>query len=419
MLSRRDFIRGSFASGVALVTIGGGVNSLLKGSVAFAQENPGEVVPNNGKILVLVQLAGGNDGDRTLVPHGSSAYYSARSATAIAAEDVLSLNSDVGLHPNLTGLKGLWDEGKMAVVQGVGYPDQNFSHFKSMAIWQYADPALVERDGWLGKTLEQLESEEHDPFLGFRVGNSPPPELRTPNIPIPAVRNPADYGFKVAGHAVTPDEARSATLLKLYEEYPSTAPYGVLLETTADSAVSSSQLLAEAGEIYVPAAEYPATPFASGLSLLAQVIVGDLGMRVGHTTLGGFDTHVNEVGAHDNLMTTLDGGITAFYQDLAAHGRADDVIVVTWSEFGRRWQENANQATDHGSANMLFAVGSGIQGGLYGEPPSHTQLIDRGNLEFTTDFRSVYSTIIDRWFGVPSEALLGQQWANLDFIPAA
>ncbi len=133
----------------------------------------------------------------------------------------------------------------------------------------------------------------------------------------------------------------------------------------------------------------------------------------------GFDTHVNEVGAHDNLMTTLDGGITAFYQDLAAHGRADDVIVVTWSEFGRRWQENANQATDHGSANMLFAVGNDIQGGLYGEQPSHTQLIQRGNLEFTTDFRSIYSTIIDRWFGVPSEALLGQQWANLDFIPAA
>ena len=132
MLSRRDFIKGSFASGVALVTIGGGVNSLLKDSVAFAQENPGEVVPNNGKILILVQLAGGNDGDRTLIPYGSSAYYSARSATAIAAEDVLSLNSDVGLHPNLTGIKGLWDEGKMAVVQGVGYPDQNFSHFKSM-----------------------------------------------------------------------------------------------------------------------------------------------------------------------------------------------------------------------------------------------------------------------------------------------
>ena len=416
MLSRRDFIKGS----VALVTIGGGVNSLLKGSVAFAQQHPDAVLaPANGKTLILVQLAGGNDGDRTLIPYGSSAYYDARDATAIAPEDALPLSDGIGLHPNLGGMKGLWDEGKLAVVQGIGYPNQNYSHFKSMAIWQYADPELLERDGWLGKTLEQLESEEHDPFLGFRIGNSTPAELRTPNIAIPAVSNADDYGFKVAGEAVTAEEARSATLLQLYEEYPADAPYGVLLETTADSAVSSSQLLAEAGETYTPAVEYPETPFAGGLSLLAQAIVGDLGMRVGHTTLGGFDTHTNEVNQHDGLMTTLDEGLTAFYRDLDAHGLADDVIVATWSEFGRRWEENANQATDHGSSSMLFALGNGVQGGLYGEQPSHTQLIDRGNLEFTTDFRSVYATLIDRWFGVPSAELLGEQWPNLGFLPAA
>jgi uncharacterized protein (DUF1501 family) len=413
MLSRRDFVRG----GVALVSIGTTAQSLLKGAVAFAAQNSADVAdPNNKKILVLVQLAGGNDGLNTLVPSADPAYRSSRTTLAVPEADVLPLAEGFGLHPSLVGMKGLWDSGKLAVVRGVGYPGQNYSHFKSMAIWQAGDPRLELQNGWLGRTLEQMESEEHDPFLGFKVGSSTPAELRTPNVAVVSIRNPEDYGVKVGGQRSDPTHARTATMLKLYEQYPSSSPYGVLLETTAETAISSSLMFQEAAKVYSPAVEYPDSSFGSGLSVLAEAIVGDLGMRVGHITLGGFDTHNNQLAEHTALMETLDAGLTAFYQDLAAHGKADDVLVLTWSEFGRRVQQNANGGTDHGAGSVLFALGNGVQPGLYGDAPDLGALVDNGNVPYTTDFRRVYATVIERWLGVPHAELLGQQWEQLGFL---
>ena len=174
----------------------------------------------------------------------------------------------------------------------------------------------------------------------------------------------------------------------------------------------------QASALYAPAVPYPESPFGSGLSVLAEAIVGDLGVRVGHITLGGFDTHNNQLAEHTALMQTLDAGLTAFYQDLAAHGKADDVLVLTWSEFGRRVEQNANGGTDHGAGSVMFALGNGVQRGLYGDAPDLAALVDNGNVPYTTDFRRVYATVIDRWLGVPHEALLGQRWDQLGFLPA-
>jgi len=417
MFSRRDFVKGS----VALVTIGTSAHSLLKGTIAFAAQNPQYVEQaSNGKILILDQLAGGNDGLNTVIPVGDSTYHSVRKAIGIPDEQALPLGSGFGLAPQLTGLKGLWDNGKLAIVRGVGYPNQNYSHFRSAAIWQAGDPDLKEHDGWLGRTLDQLESQQHDPFLGFNIGGSTPPELQGEKVSIPSVADPAQYGFQVGGKIVHDDtDPRTATLMKLYEQYPSSSPYGVLLETTAESAVSSAKQLASVAVQYRPAVTYPQTSFGAGLSVLAEAVVGNLGMRVGHITLGGFDTHSKETADHTALMTELDAGLTAFYQDLSAQGKADDVLVLTWSEFGRRVQENANGGTDHGSASVMFALGSGVKQGFYGDQPSLSQLVDNGNLAFTTDFRSVYATVIDKWLGIPSAPLLGKQWPDLGFIGAA
>ena len=413
MLSRRDFVKG----GVALVSIGTSAQSLLKGSIAFAAQNGAYVAdPNNKKILILVQCAGGNDGLNTLVPYADATYRSNRPTLGIPEADVLKLEQGFGLHPALTGLKGFWDSGKLAVVRGVGYPEQNYSHFKSMAIWQSGDPKMQLDNGWLGRTLEKLESQEHDPFLGFNIGSSTPDEMRTPAFSVPSVRSPADYGVKVGGKLADTSHARTATMLKLYDQYPSSSPYGVLLETTVETAISSSKMLQEVAKTYTPAVEYPDSSFGSGLSVLAEAIVGDLGMRVGHITLGGFDTHNNELDAHSGLMETLDAGLTAFYQDLQAHGKADDVLVITWSEFGRRVQQNANGGTDHGAGSVLFALGNGVTRGLYGDPSNLAALVDNGNVPYTTDFRRVYATIIDRWLGVPSEELLGARWDPLGFV---
>jgi uncharacterized protein (DUF1501 family) len=416
MLSRRDFVKG----GVALVSIGATANSLLKGAVAFAAQNPAYTRRAAGeKILILVQLAGGNDGLRTVVPVGDPALKTVRPTLSYTPEQVIDIGEGFGLHPQLQGLGGLWGEGKLAVVRGVGYPEQNYSHFRSMAIWEAGDPQLKLDNGWLGRTLDAMESERHDPFFGFNVGGSTPPELRAAKISIPSVQNVEDYGFRVKGAAAPATEARTATLMKLYEQYPANSRYGVLLETTVETAAESSKALATVHAAYKPAVEYPETSFGQGLKLLSETITGGLGIRVGHITLGGFDTHNNEVEDHDALMATLDEGLTAFYRDLAAQGRADDVMVLTWSEFGRRVQENANQSTDHGSASVLFALGNGVKGGFYGDQPSLTRLIDNGNLSFTTDFRRVYATVIEDWMGTPSEPLMGQQWDKLGFVKAA
>ncbi len=416
MFSRRDFVKG----GVALVTIGATSNSVLKGSVAFAAQNPMYVNPAfKDKILIMVQLAGGNDGLATLIPYTDPAYATVRKNLAPALETVLPLQDGFGLSPELVGIKGLWDSGKVAMIRGVGYPEQNYSHFKSMAIWEAGDPQLKLNDGWLGRSLSALESEAHDPFFGFNVGGSTPPELRGDSIPIPSVQNVEDYAFKVKGGAAPANDQRTATLMKLYEQYPSNSRYGVLLETTVDTAATSSKALAEVHAKYVSAVQYPDTGFGSGLQLLAETITGGLGIKVGHLTLGGFDTHTNQKEDHAALMTTLDEGLTAFYNDLAAHGKADDVLVLTWSEFGRRVQTNASDSTDHGSASVMFALGNGVQRGLYGDAPSLTQLVDNGNLSFTTDFRSVYATVMERWLGTPSEPLLGKAWPQVPFLKAA
>ena len=415
MVSRRDFVKG----GVSLVSIGTTAQSFLKGAVAFAAENRGYVIdPNNKKTLILVQLAGGNDGLNTCIPITDPTYRSMRSTLAIPEAAILPLEQGFGLHPGLVGMKGLWDLGKLAVVRGVGYPEQSYSHFKSMAIWQAGDPKMALDNGWLGRTLEKLESEQHDPFLGFNIGSSTPAEMRSPKLALPSVRNVGDYGVKVGGKLAEPTHTRTATMLKLYEQYPSSSPYGVLLETTADSAISSSKLLQDADKTYVPAAEYPDSSFGAGLSVLAEAIVADLGVRVGHITLGGFDSHNNQEVEHNDLMATLDAGLTAFYADLEGHGKADDVLVLTWSEFGRRVEQNANGGTDHGAGSMMFALGNSVQRGLYGDAPNLAALVDNGNVPYTTDFRRVYATVIERWLGVPHEELLGERWEQLGFLAA-
>ncbi len=223
MLSRRDCVKG----GVALVTIGTTAQSLLKGAVAFAAQHPEAVAGERPKTLILVQLAGGNDGLRTLIPYEDGNYFDARPTLAIDPEEVLPLDDGLGLHPNLRGLHELWSEGKLAVLQGVGYPNQNYSHFKSMAIWQAGDPELSFDNGWLGRTLEAMESEIHDPLAGFNIGTSTPPELRNATVPITSVQDPDQFGIRVQGRPASPEEPRTAALLKLYEEYPSSSPFGV------------------------------------------------------------------------------------------------------------------------------------------------------------------------------------------------
>jgi uncharacterized protein (DUF1501 family) len=412
MLTRRDFVK----YGTAMVTVGAAVPEIFRRAATVEALDRGAGAAAPGKTLIIIQLAGGNDGLNTVVPYVDGAYRDARRRLGVPVESVLRLDERVGLHPKLAPLKPLWDAGQLAIVEGVGYPNPNLSHFASMHIWQTASPDGALHGGWVGKYLDDLEQKEHDPFHGFNVGQSLAPELTSGVTAVPAVTNVADYQLRAADEPAD-GQARRQALLKLYDAYPKAAPYAALLETTFDDALNTSAQLQQAVATYKPAVEYPRTPLGSGLLLLAQVIGSQQGLRVGHITLGGFDTHARQVQAHERLLEELAAGLTAFMQDLETHGKADNVLVMTWSEFGRRVPENGSDGTDHGTAAPMFLLGKGVRGGVYGEPPSLTNL-DSGNLRYTTDFRSVYATVMEKWLQAPPKAVLGGEFKQLGFLSA-
>ena len=379
-----------------------------------------------GRTLIVVQMAGGNDGLNTLVPYSDSAYYSARPTLAIAPADVLHLNDRLGLHPSLKALLPLWQQGRLAAIEGVGYPNPNLSHFAAMDIWQTLDLNGQGGQGWLGKYVAGLVDKDGHPFQSLAVGTSLPVALNAISADVPVVASPASYrlqpdpeGASAGKNGKGTTNARVETLLKLYNTYPRSAPYAALLDATAQAAVDGARQLDAAVAGYSAKATYPNTSFARGLQVLAEVIVQGLGLRVGYVTLGGFDTHGAQADTQAGLLQQLAEGLAAFYADLAGHGAADNVVVMTWSEFGRRVEENASAGTDHGTAAPLFVLGNAVQGGVYGEPPDLTSLDGNGNLVFTTDFRSVYATVLDRWLGAPATAVLGGDYGEQTFLPPA
>jgi uncharacterized protein (DUF1501 family) len=395
-------------------------NAALEGS-AWAQAA-------QGRTLIVVQMAGGNDGLNTIVPYTDGTYYQARPTLGVKPADVLDLDGRVGMNPALKALQPLWSSKKLAIVEGVGYPNPNLSHFAAMDIWQTLDLSGSGGTGWLGKYVAGYVDKDGHPFQSLAVGTQLPTALRALNADVPVVSDPKTYRLlpdPSAQQQLSAAEARIQTLLKLYSTYPQSAPYAALLDATAQSAVQGSKALDSAASAYHSKVMYPTTNFAKGLQVLAEVIVQGLGLRVGYVTLGGFDTHAHQdiedngvEGTHSKLLTDLAEGLSAFYADLEAHGAADNVVVMTWSEFGRRVEENASQGTDHGTAAPLFVLGNGVQGGVYGAPPDLNDLDNAGNLKFTTDFRGIYATILDRWLGAPAAQVLGGSFDEQAFLPA-
>jgi uncharacterized protein (DUF1501 family) len=372
-------------------------------------------VPTGERTLVVVQMAGGNDGLNTIIPANDDRYYELRPLLAQPAGDVLALDTSVGLHRVLGPFKELWDEGVLGAVEGVGYPDPSFSHFQSMDTWQTTDPAGRTFEGWLGRYLEGIAPEQEDGVQSLSVGRSLPRSLWSHRVSVPMVGSIEAYRLQPDPRDRTDARGRTRALMGLYATGPGATPYGGLLESTLEAAQSSSAALQEAHAGYTAQAEYPDTQLGSGLRLLAEAISGDVGLRVGHVRIGGFDTHASQVGDHERLLSDVAESIRAFYRDLQAHGRDGNVVIMTWSEFGRRVTENASSGTDHGSAGPMFVVGTPIKGGLYGERPSLGDL-ERNNLKFTTDFRSVYATVLEDWLGAPSELLLGGRYERLPFL---
>jgi len=390
-------------------------------------------------ILVVLQLAGGNDGLNTLIPFADDAYHKARPGLALAADKVLKLDDRHGLHPNLSALKELHDAGHLAIVQGVGYPNPNRSHFRSTEIWQTAsDAQRNESTGWLGRYFDNCCAGA-DPAVGVSIGGEVPQAFASPTPTGISFARPEQYRWRTTETAqgrMSPSEFYYRQLNRPEEEEAGAdiseggsigmiggagaahatglGPLEYLQRTALDAQVSSDKVL-EIARKFPARTEYPRGRLADGLNLVARMIAGGLPTRVYYVSQGGYDTHANQQGAHERLMSELGGSLAAFFKDLKLQGNFERVLLMTFSEFGRRVAQNASGGTDHGTAAPLFIVGGGTKPGFYGAPPSLTKL-DNGDLIHTTDFRNVYATVLEKWLTAPSEKVLGRKFPTLAFV---
>lgn len=424
-MKRREFIQ----NGLAFVSLGLGMPGFLARTAGAAENftmtgaeaGAGALLPPipSGKILVVIEMAGGNDGLNTVVPYTQAAYAKLRPSIGVAANEVVKMGHDIGLNPAMGALGKLYEQGQLAVLNGVGYPNPNRSHFQSMDIWQTGRPAIshTDRTGWLARYFDKEGHYQGNPLSGVVLGGALPLALDSPSSPVSVIGNGQNYGFAREG------KREGDTFRSLYGGPTG----GTVARNNADfirnvgtqvytSTVAIKQALqaydARGGE----KAAYPGNNgLAGSLQTIAKLITGGLGTRIYYCSLGGFDTHANQPRQHAQLLGYLSDSIAAFLRDMGLHGREKDVAVMTFSEFGRRVQENGSSGTDHGAASVMFVAGAGIKGGVYGDYPSLTDL-DDGDLRFHTDFRRVYATVLDRWLGSPSDVILDGKFAPLAFV---
>jgi len=364
------------------------------------------------RILVVVQLTGGNDGLNTFIPYADDAYRTNRPTLAVADSDVLKINDKLGLNPVMTGLKGLYDQGQVAIIQGVGYPNPNRSHFRSMEIWQTADPDKIDTEGWVGKYLDAVRDGRTSALTGINIGDEASEAFQSAHAAVPTIQGLANFGV-VFPHNAEGDVRTAA--LRAIQTGDTNTPYGSFFQKTAVSTYDSAARIQKGIKNYQSTVTYPKGSFGEGLKEIAMLISANLGTKVFYISASGFDTHTNQLRRQPQLLQDISDGLAAFQSDLAQMGAADKVLTLAFSEFGRRVHENAGGGTDHGTASEMIIVGKPVKGGLYGEYPNLANL-DQGDLKFTTDFRSVYSTVLDRWLGANSELVLGKRYEDLKFI---
>jgi uncharacterized protein (DUF1501 family) len=410
--NRRDFLKASLAS-AGVVAWGLGAPGFVRRTAAAAalSDKPGA----KDTILVVVELTGGNDGLNTVVPFKDPEYKKLRPTLAIPENELKKVNDTLGLHPSLDGLAEVLQDNALCIVQGVGYPNPDQSHFRSMDIWQAGSQAEKLTEGWLGRALKGMHGA---PAFHLKSDNEGSP-LALDGAPAraPSIKTLEEFQLQLAAASAADKSAKRAVI----EGATKTKGGGDLLDfvqKTASNTYASSQRLQEIGKNYVPKAPYPQTPLATRLKLCAQLIDADLGARVFYVAHGNFDTHATQAPAHTNLLRVLGDAVKAFYKDMKGRGHADRVVLMTFSEFGRRAKENGSKGTDHGSGAPMFLVGGKIKSGVVGAHPSLTDL-PLGNLRHHTDFRQVYAALLDGWLGVASKEVLSGDFKPVDVLRKA
>ena len=375
---------------------------------------PEDIEAMKNRTLVVVQLTGGNDGINTVVPYSEQAYYDARPTLALDKNAVLPLNGNVALHPNMTALQDLFKANHLAVVQGVGYPNPNRSHYESMSIWQRASVDDSESTGWLGRYLDAARSVDST-INAVNVDSLLWPAMIGEKERAMAIESL--QGFKVNPLNKASPQSQSETTIKALDsiQCSSCQEYSNIVNAMMEAgldALTASDIVQQAASNYQTHVEYPKNDFANRLKLAAQVITSSLKPVVVYMQIGGFDTHAHQKNTQASLLQTVSDGIAAFYKDMDEKGKLSDTLVMTFSEFGRRVKENGSLGTDHGTAEPMFLLGGRVNGGLYGAYPSLTDL-DDGDLKFNVDFRQVYSSVLQDWLGADPTQVLNSQFQKL------
>jgi uncharacterized protein (DUF1501 family) len=424
MIKRRAFIK----NGVSAFTIGCVAPAFLS-DLARAQGA-------SSRNLVVLNLGGGNDGLSTLVPYTDSFYFSRRPTLAIPPATVLQIGSDssgkaLGLHPRLTGLRDIFGQGRLAVIQRVGYQNSSRSHFTGTDIWSTANPANAQGSGWVGRYMSSIQGAVPlDPLAAWAAVGETPHSFQASGVGVATIPNTQSFAF-ASPNITVPGEAllERAAATSIASHVPIDQPHVAFVGSTVQAAMATLDRVASVGT-YRPTVVYPNNGFGLALQMIAGAMAKQIGTKVFYVGTGGFDTHAAQDttganGAYVRLMGTLNDGLLAFYNDLRNLGLLSNTLVLSFSEFGRRITENGSRGTDHGAASVMFALGGLVRGGIYGtaaslDPnPANPTLENSGNdVTFETDFRAAYATVIDNWLGGNSATILGGNYkkATLSFV---
>jgi uncharacterized protein (DUF1501 family) len=370
-------------------------------------------------VLVVLQLTGANDYLNTVIPYNNPLYRDNRPNVGIPEDKVLPIDEGLGFHPNMGPIKKIWDEGKMAIIHGIGYENSPRSHFRSMDIWHTCEPDTVGTEGWVGKVIRDLDPQGENPLTGVNFGQGLPRAMVVRGVPVTSVSNLESYGVLTGVPTLTQEQERSKVLerfARMYAPALGTGPVMDYLAQTGQNVLKGADILKTAPQQYASTVEYDDTPIAKYLKGIVQVHTANLGTRIFYTQHGSFDTHFNQTPMHNKLWFDMSRAISSFWADLQEHEAGDNLVMILFTEFGRRVRDNGT-GTDHGAGGAAFVIGNQVKGGHYSEYPSlQPEDLVQGDLAPNYDFRGFYSTVVEQWLGLDPVPIVGGHFEQLNFL---
>jgi uncharacterized protein (DUF1501 family) len=368
-------------------------------------------------VLAVLQLSGGNDALNTIIPYSNPLYADNRPSVRVSEDQVLPINDQIAFNPAMAPIKELYDQGKVAIIQGVGYPNPNRSHFRSMDIWHTCEPETVGNEGWLGRAIRDLDPTGENVLTGVNFGRGLPRSLAAPGVPVASVGNLETYGVLTG----IEDDQREEALDIFSRMYSPAMGRGQVMDYlshTGMDALKGADILSTAPEKYSSTVEYGGNSVAQYMRNIAQTHIAGFGTRFLYTTApyNSFDTHAGQMVGHSRLWSEVSAAVRDFQSDIEENDAADNMTLLVFTEFGRRVHDNGS-GTDHGSGGVAFVIGNNVKGGLYGEYPSldESKLLE-GDLHFNNDFRGLYSTLLENWIGIDAKTIVGGNFEKMDFI---